>query len=441
MNITNNLPETYGMDMYSLTDYNKRYNKIGPTGNNVWCYADLGKRISEDNSGMPVAFFNAASSGSTITTWYQGAQGNVFTPNGYVGGNQFCVGYMGGSSNPVDYYGQPYTPLKTSLNYHASIFGVRGVLWHQGEGDNDSRIPTYAASSATDYQTKLQYVISKSRSDFNNSNLTWFVSKATFNEYGPVNAVIRNGQKAVISSGAGNNGPDTDYVTVEYGTVAGNSYRRDMTHFEESYNSALSWLSGKWRDAIGSSGNKISGGFVPVILFSQSGSTKTYTAPTGAGYTYRWGTSINSPIPGATSNVFSTTNYYSGLRCFVKDGSGNWHPSAAILVNGGGSSRLAAEAEKQPGELVDEMLQFSVYPNPSAGDVTVQFSVSEPNSDVRLEIIDQSGKIVKVITDNPHAVGVWKYPVSGLNLTANQIYYCRLKVKQVSTVKKLIKVH
>jgi hypothetical protein len=89
-NCTKNLLDNFG-DMYPLSDVAKQYNKLGPTGNNVWCYAMLGKKISDANGGMPVAFFNTASGGSTVTQWYLGAQG-LPAPNFYTGGSTVLSG-------------------------------------------------------------------------------------------------------------------------------------------------------------------------------------------------------------------------------------------------------------------------------------------------------------------------------------------------------------
>lgn len=156
-NCTKQLPETYN-SMFSLTNSANNSKMLGPTGNTVWCYAVLGKKISDANGGMPVAFFNAASGGSTVTQWYLGAQG-LPAPNYYTGGNQFCLGYKGGSVNPADYYGQPYTPLKNALNYYASLYGIRAVLWHQGEADSDLTVSAnYKASNGQDIKRNFNFL-------------------------------------------------------------------------------------------------------------------------------------------------------------------------------------------------------------------------------------------------------------------------------------------
>lgn len=436
-NCTKKLPETYD-NMYSLSDLANQYNKLGPTGNNVWCYAALGKEISDANGGMPVAFFNAASGGSSITQWYLGAQG-LAAPNFYTG-KQFCFGFPGGLPNESDYYGQPYTPLRSSLNYYASLYGIRAVLWHQGEADADGNVPANCkASSSADYQTKLQFVINKARTDFgatiNPNILSWIVSKASISKYGPLNNIIRTGQGAVVA-GSTTSGPDTDYIAGSNGAIAGITYRRDSTHFEENYNSALTWLAGKWYDVIGNNGNKISGGFVPQLTYLANGNKRTLTAP--AGYAeYRWGSSINSPIAGANTNAFTTENCYSDIKCFIKDSKGNWHVSAATWVHCYASNRIAAEGER-PEENGGELLALSAYPNPFQEEFYIEFDMQEDGSHVKLELIDIAGNALKTIVDNPHAKGRWKYHSGKLD-AAPGIVFCRLKVNDLYTIRKLVK--
>lgn len=236
---TKNLPEMFG-SFFSFSNASDavKHGSLSPTGNTIWCYGVLGKLISEANGGMPVAFFNAASAGSTVTQWYQGSQG-IAAPNGYMGGAQFCdVGLYQGP-----FLGQPYTPLKSALNYYGSIFGVRGILWHQGEADSDIMLGAgYKVLSAADYANKLIAVINKSRTDFANPNLTWFISNASISNGIAPNAIARTGQTSVVNSGFGVIGPDSDYdgaATTQFG------WRPDSVHFGESKNSSLTWLGNK----------------------------------------------------------------------------------------------------------------------------------------------------------------------------------------------------
>ena len=51
------------------------YDKIGPAGYNSWCYGILGKHISDNNQGMPVAFFNTCLGGSSVKNWSVSSDG------------------------------------------------------------------------------------------------------------------------------------------------------------------------------------------------------------------------------------------------------------------------------------------------------------------------------------------------------------------------------
>ena len=97
---------------------------------------------------------------------------------------------------PINVVAQTITSAQQkALNYYASIFGVRAILWHQGESDN------YAQFSQSTAKSNLEYVINKSRTTLG-SNISWVVSKASvFDKSGLGNAKqdIINAQNAVIN--------------------------------------------------------------------------------------------------------------------------------------------------------------------------------------------------------------------------------------------------
>lgn len=266
--------------------------------------------------------------------------------------------------------------------------------------------------------------------------LSWVVSKASISKAGPLNVNVRTGQGNTVSPNYASAGPDTDYVTGSSGTTTVTGYRKDQTHFEESQNGALSWLATKWYDAIGNNGNKITAGFVTQLTYSINGSKRILTAP--AGYAeYRWGSSINSPVAGATTNVFTTESCYSDIKCFIKDSKGNWHVSASIWVHCYASNRIAAEEEEAV--LSEEgLMALSTYPNPFQEGFMIEFEVKNDGSHVKLELIDVSGRVLKTIVDNTHAKGRWKY-YSGKMESGVQTALCRLKVNDLYTVKKLVR--
>lgn len=439
---TKTLPASF-TKMFSMNtpDEAKRHGRLGPSGNGIWAYATLGKLISDSNGGMPVAFFNAATAGSSITEWKQGADG-VEAKHPYTGA-QVCLGYQGGSANPSDYYGLPYTTLKNALNYYGSLFGVRAVLWHQGEADADVNVNSiYKATSSADYQAKLQAVIAKSRADFGAPNLTWYISKASFSKFGPINATVRTGQGNVATGSPNLNGPDTDFVTGSAGATTGavgaDRYRIDTTHFYEGPGQikGLTWLAGKWFTTIGSLGTPIAASWVPQLTYSMNAGTRTLTV-FGNAVQYSWSKiGINSPPePGGSGNTFTTQDKYLGIRCYLKDATGNWHISQSLNVGKYDNQRegvdVLNEKEEQPG------FELNAYPNPFTQSFTVTFDVPDDNSYVKLEIVNTQGSVVKTVVNNPHAKGKWQYTVKELPDNPDGLLFCRLKVNESYTIKKL----
>ena len=417
-------------------------NRIAPTGNNSWCYAVLGKKMSEQNGGMPVAFFNAAYGGTSILNWYDSSLGN-FTNSAYTG-NQYCLVPGGLSSNPNYFKGQPYLTLKNTLNFYTSLFGVNAVLWHQGETDADPYANASLRTTATQtYKDLLQQVISQSRNDFGNQGLAWMIAQASFTKGGNITTSITNAQLQKGQESDKNVGPNTDisddpnYTTINYRDI------NDQTHFRESANGGLTALGYEWNGKINASApgpagfNRIVSKPVPAITVQKSGSNRMLSVQAVPGATlYRWGSDINSTSNQGT-NLTSITVPNSGgpIRCYIRDGQGNWRVSPAVYFGCPSCREASNELYAE-----DFGLNLNVFPNPFANELTIEFDVVQPNSDVLLEIIDSKGKIVKRLASGNHDSGHWKYPVLSMNADGSKLYFCRLKVGTVFTVKKLIKV-
>ncbi|MCU0467669.1 MAG: sialate O-acetylesterase, partial [Arcicella sp.] len=103
------------------------------------------------------AFFNGGWSGTGITAWHESANDSTATPFNYY-------------TMPR---GMPYGNFRAALHFYINQFGVRAVLWHQGETDNQ------AETSRTTYGSYLKNVITKSRQHSGKNNLTWVVSRAS----------------------------------------------------------------------------------------------------------------------------------------------------------------------------------------------------------------------------------------------------------------------
>ncbi len=99
--------------------------QIAPMGNSLWCWAALGEKLATKfNNEIPIAFFNAAWGGTTITNWATTAINPAATPLG------FPV-----STNPRFSEGGPYGVLRNALQFYGSMYGLRAILWQQGESD------------------------------------------------------------------------------------------------------------------------------------------------------------------------------------------------------------------------------------------------------------------------------------------------------------------
>lgn len=182
---------------------------IAPAGNNAWCWGELGDKIVQ-RFNVPVMFFNCGLSRTAIINWRESAEGILsrrYDDNG------------DGQTHFPLYY--PYNNLRGTLNYYASLLGVRALLWQQGETNN-------SRTEQTAYQSDLQKVINYSRQDFDD-NLSWVVARTSRSYLLPPDQKILNAQNNIINA-SGNNvfpGPETDILQVNrpdgihFGNVAG----------------------------------------------------------------------------------------------------------------------------------------------------------------------------------------------------------------------------
>lgn len=126
-----------------------------------WAWGWLGNLITQ-RFNVPVLFINTAYGGTQVDAWVKSAQG-LPAPNIFC---QTCP-------NPNYPTGMPYGNLKIGLQYYASLFGARAVLWMLGETDN-----IYLNTSTEDYRERLKFVIQQTRND-TGKDLTWVVSQTS----------------------------------------------------------------------------------------------------------------------------------------------------------------------------------------------------------------------------------------------------------------------
>jgi hypothetical protein len=129
---------------------------IAPFGESAWCWGALGDTLTK-KLNVPIAFFNGGWSGTGMSAWHESANDSTATPFNYY-------------TMPR---GMPYGNFRAALHFYIAQFGVRAVLWHQGETDNQ------AETSRNNYGSYLKNVITKSRQHSGKSNLVWVVSRAS----------------------------------------------------------------------------------------------------------------------------------------------------------------------------------------------------------------------------------------------------------------------
>lgn len=158
VNYTVNFPTNYGGIVLPRAEFSRLDStfNIAPFGVSAWCWGALGDTLTK-RLNVPIAFFNGGWSGTGSNAWRESANDSTATPF-----NFFTMPR-----------GMPYGNLRAALHFYVAQFGVRAVLWHQGETDNAQNI------DRNTYGNNLKTVISKSREHSGKSNLGWVVSKAS----------------------------------------------------------------------------------------------------------------------------------------------------------------------------------------------------------------------------------------------------------------------
>ncbi len=452
-------------------------NLIGPAGNNSWCYGVLGKRISDRNGGMPVAFFNTCAGGSSVKNWRDGAYANytdiTTAAKRFNDLSQWCINFVAGQTDPLYYIGQPYLTLRNTLNWYIPLFGVRAVLWHQGESDafNSFNPNSELTRNSATYTTLLNDVIAKSRTDFGSTNLSWMIAQVSYskdNMSGETSIpnsnanAVRNGQSGSTNGGSVLLGPLTDMYTYRVSlfspfiTVGTGIYRNpavtDQTHFDElanggvAANGGVTVLANLWSSKVDpivpvipsplTSFNRIPSTPVPTLSVVKSGSNFIFSVPSGSSaYCWTIGNTYAPPLSGCLSTTNTHTISSGSTRCFVRNGN-NWQSTAQALA------LVSCTSCREGVEENDETyggINMKLYPNPTDKDFRVEFDVPEDDTHVKLEFFDMMGNSVKVIADGSHAKGHFNYPITEALPTGASI--CQLKVGEIFISKKLIKVN
>lgn len=196
---------------------------VAPRGNGPYYWGRLGDLLVQ-RLGVPIMFFNVGWGATTVQNWRQSAEtgstANVYT------------------QVPLP-PGMPWGNFKQATQFYANAYGMRAILWHQGEADNFTNTPT------DQYANDLLWLVNRIRQE-TGKNIPWVVSKASFDSdltvFGrATNPKIIAGQNAVINPAGGIfPGPTTD----DFITTAD---RIDNTHFSDV---GLTKVANQWNSAL-----------------------------------------------------------------------------------------------------------------------------------------------------------------------------------------------
>ncbi len=286
---------------------------LSPSGISSWAWGELGDALIA-RYNVPVLFLNAAAGGSTIGNWSRSADG-LPSNNIYIGAQ------FGNNSN------FPYAFLKKALNFYGAMFGVRAILWHQGESDTskNTNMDPNDNTTAAEYRDSLQHVINRSRNHSNKPQLPWVVARGSY--FGVTNNEVIDGQNQTINTA--NKifiGPNTDNIQIP---------RPDGVHLENVTGGVqgISQLAAGWNSFLDNSffdnASPYSAIAPPAVTLNCSGGTYSISAPNG--YQYFW-VNGNSDISATFSNNQTISPGPGTYRVYLKDAFGNTIVSPSVTV-------------------------------------------------------------------------------------------------------------
>ncbi|MBL0326115.1 MAG: NPCBM/NEW2 domain-containing protein [Cytophagaceae bacterium] len=299
--------------------------KLGTGGRDAWCYGKLGDLIS-DVTQLPVAIFNSGASGASSENFKVSSDGGA-TDNIFISppaNTQFCADELITSGTGT--IGMPYINFKRGLNFYNSMFGIKSVLFHQGESD------AYTFVLSSTYSSNINYVINKTRSDFH-PNLPWMIAQVSYiggTAYSPVTSA----QSSLVNqSNQIFGGPNTDGINNN--TLEDSRDDIDL-HFTNPI--GLDQLAGLWATYIVSS--NFTNNVVPIVANTPpvatatiSGNNVLMSVPSGYA-SYKWirtDVSGNSNFGNASEGTGNTLSKSSGTyRCWVLTANGNMQISNPV---------------------------------------------------------------------------------------------------------------
>jgi hypothetical protein len=191
------------------------FSRMAPYNYVPWFWGRLGDKIAQKYN-VPVLFYGAALGGIGVTAWSRSSQGEDLRKE---------------LPSFIAVPGMPYRALKATLQQYITRTGVRGVLWQQGESDDQT--------SSNAYFNSLKMVIEASRRDCGKGDLAWVVARSSRNPQTHQNVI--DGQNVTIEHVPSvYRGPNTD-------EIFGSNFRADGVHF---HNEGLTRVAEYWNEAL-----------------------------------------------------------------------------------------------------------------------------------------------------------------------------------------------
>lgn len=316
---------------------------MSPRGQTAWCWGMVGDQLVQ-KLNVPVLFINTAWEGTAIENWSYSSQG-LETKNKY-GGFIYKPG-------------MPYANLRIAARNYGNQYGLRAVLWMQGEAD------ALFKTSATFYRDNLQLIINKLSTE-TSKRITWVIARTSRTSpsnttVSSVNPTIIAAQNAVLDTPFNPTypGPETDALVPDRG---------DGTHFVgksgddvEGTVNALRILANAWAETLNADFFSTVPPAAPVEVPAISAACVTennavrISLPSGFA-SYEWNT-------GAKGNSI-TVSKAGTYRATVRDASGNSTlTSVVVLDNDAKPSTPSILQEGQQQACADSSFQFSVSDN------------------------------------------------------------------------------
>ncbi|WP_341226862.1 sialate O-acetylesterase [uncultured Arcticibacterium sp.] len=266
---------------------------IGPHGQSAWAWGQLGDLLAA-KLNVPILFFNVAYEGTTIENWVSSSAG--------------LPTYNDGLGTAFE-NGAPYSFMRVTLQNHVSIYGLRTILWMQGENDFDTK--------QIDYKNRLNTLVKKVATD-TGKNINWMVSRTSYIFDKTYGQIIAAQNEVVADNSNVFSGPFTDRIQNPRTDGVHLSYS-GITELAYAFDRDLSF------NVIQSMQPTLGTAIEELKYACNSGNTISISAVKNGFSAYKW-------VNGSTASSMSIiSGDASGL---LRDNTGNYHLTEKVTVNG-----------------------------------------------------------------------------------------------------------